>query len=97
MCPETPSVTLPWQRPLSGHLVLCHIEGQGRLHDHVQIDENLCEIRLWLASFPGPSPPEERPGTHCLRMREIFRYIFRKKLCALVRIQKITLTKNTEL
>ena len=27
-------------------------------------------------------PPEERPGTHCLRMREIFRYIFLKKLHA---------------
>ena len=25
---------------------------------------------------------EERPGTHCLRMHEIFRYIFRKKLRA---------------
>ena len=36
-----------------------------------------------LASFPGPSPPEERPATHCLRMREIFRYIFRIKLRAL--------------
>ena len=30
-----------------------------------------------------PPPPEERPGTHCLRMREIFGYIFRKKLHAL--------------
>ena len=36
-----------------------------------------------LASSPGPSPPEERPGTHCLRMREIFCYIFREKLRAL--------------
>ena len=29
---------------------------------------------------PRPLPPEERPGTHCLRMREVF---FRKKLRAL--------------
>ena len=29
---------------------------------------------------PRPLLPEERPGTHCLRMLEIFRYIFRKKL-----------------
>ena len=33
---------------------------------------------------PRPLPPEERPGTHCLRMRDIFRYIFRKKLRALI-------------
>ena len=26
----------------------------------------------WLASSPGPSPPQERPGTHCLRVRVIF-------------------------
>ena len=36
-----------------------------------------------LASSPGPSPPKERPGTDCLRMREIFCYIFCKKLHAL--------------
>ena len=36
----------------------------------------------WLSSLvPRPLPPEERPGTHCLCMREIFCYIFRKKLC----------------
>ena len=29
---------------------------------------------------PQAPPPEERPGTHCLRIRKIFRYIFRKKL-----------------
>ena len=33
--------------------------------------------------IPRPLPPKERPGTHCLRMLEIFHYIFRKKLCAL--------------
>ena len=32
---------------------------------------------------PRPLSTEERPGTHCLCMREIFRYIFRKKLRAL--------------
>ena len=38
-----------------------------------------CQM-MGIASFPGPSPlPEERPGTHCLRMCKIFRYIFRKK------------------
>ena len=33
--------------------------------------------------IPRPLSTEERPGTHCLHMREIFHYIFRKKLCAL--------------
>ena len=32
---------------------------------------------------PRPLPSEERPGTHCLHMREIFRYNFHKKLRAL--------------
>ena len=32
---------------------------------------------------PRPLSPEERPGTHCLRMCKIFRYIFCKILCAL--------------
>ena len=56
-----------------------------------------CEVAVYtiIASSPGPSPPpppppnpEERPGTHCLRTCEIFRYIFRKKLHALVRMRK---------
>ena len=44
---------------------------------------------LWLAIIallclvPRSLLPEERPGTHCLRMRKIFHYLFRKKLCAL--------------
>jgi len=36
--------------------------------------------RSAISLVPRPLPPEERPGTHCLRMRKIFRYIFRKKL-----------------
>ena len=36
-----------------------------------------------LSLVPRPLPPEERPGTHCLHMHEIFCFIFRKKLCAL--------------
>ena len=32
---------------------------------------------------PQVPPPKERPGTHCLHMRKIFCYIFRKKLRAL--------------
>ena len=42
---------------------------------HFQV-RSMFEISL----VPRPLPPEERPGTHCLRMREIFRHIFRKKL-----------------
>ena len=56
---------------------------------------------LFVPFLPGYAPPpllpQERPGTHCLRMREIFRYSFRKKLRALVRMRKTVLTKNTEL
>ena len=29
--------------------------------------------------IPRPLPPEERPGTRCLHMRELFHYIFCKK------------------
>ena len=50
--------------------------------------------------IPRPLPPEERPGTHCLRMRKIFHYIFCKKLHALtyfVSMRKIVLTNDTEL
>ena len=59
---------------------------------------------LWLAIIvllslvPRPLPPEKRPGTHCLRMRKIFRYLFRKKLRALpCPYAEDYLTKNTEL
>ena len=39
---------------------------------------------LYVGSLvPRPLPLEERPGTHCLRMRKIVHYIFRKKLRAL--------------
>ena len=48
--------------------------------------------------IPRPLPPEERPGIHCLCMCEVFHYIFHKKLCTLFAcMQKIILTKNTEL
>ena len=52
-----------------------------------------------VASSPGPSPPEERPDTHCLRMREIFSFVFSVKSFVhfLVCMRKIILTKNTEL
>ena len=47
---------------------------------------------------PRPLPPEERPGTHCLRMREILRSFSVKSFVHfLVRMRKIILTKNTEL
>ena len=41
-------------------------------------------LTVWavVASSPGPSP-KERSGTHYLCMREISRYVFRKKLRAL--------------
>ena len=46
--------------------------------------EGLVSFLTSLVPRPPPPPPtEERPGTHCLRMRKIFRYIFRKKLHAL--------------
>ena len=48
-----------------------------------------------LASFPGPSPSEERPGTHYLRMHEIFSV--KSFVHFLVRMRKIILAKNTEL
>jgi len=51
-----------------------------------------------LSLVPRPLPPEERPGTHCLCMCKIFRYIFRIKLCALpCSYTEIILIKNTEL
>jgi len=34
---------------------------------------------LTASLVPRPLPPEEWPGTHCLRMRVILRYILRKK------------------
>ena len=40
-------------------------------------------IYLCAHSLVPRSPPEDRPGTHCLRMHEIFLYIFHKKLRAL--------------
>ena len=47
---------------------------------------------MWVASFPGPSPPGEAWYTLFAH------YIFCKKIRALlVRMQKIILTKNTEL
>ena len=53
-----------------------------------------CQM-MGIASFPGPSPPpEERPGTHCLRMCEIFSV--KSFVHFLVRMRKIILTKNTE-
>ena len=38
---------------------------------------------MWTSLMPRPLPHEEKPGTDCLHMRKIFRYIFRKKLCGL--------------
>ena len=58
---------------------------------------NSCQYVHYLASSPGPSP-EERPGRHCLCMREISCYIFVKSFVHyLVCMRKIILTKNTEL
>ena len=43
------------------------------------------KIKVSTSLVPRPlPPPEERPGTHCLRMCDIFRYIFHKKLRALI-------------
>ena len=51
-----------------------------------------------LGSSQGPSPLKEMPGTHCMFAHvQNFLYIFRNKLCALVCMQKIILTKNTKL
>jgi len=50
-----------------------------------------------LYHMPLPLPPPKDPGTHCLHMREIFRYIFVKSFVHfLVCIRKIILTKHTE-
>lgn len=47
-----------------------------------------------IASSPGLSPTEERPGTYCLCKCEIFRYICHKKaLCTYL----VYMWKNTEL
>lgn len=55
--------------------------------------------RAWFTLFalalsPSLSPLRRRPGTHCLRMWELFHYMFHKKPCALT---LFIMTKNTEL
>ena len=67
----------PWRDPVCACVCIC-------MYMHVSWHV------LELASFPGPSP-EERPGTHCLRM-----HIIKSFAHFLVRMRKIILTKNTE-
>ena len=59
------------------------------------VDKETSETMCALALFPGLSA-RGGPGTHCLCMLKIFRYIFRKKLCALP-CSYAEPTKNTEL
>ena len=50
-----------------------------------------------IASFPGHSPPEEWPGSHCLRMREMgyrttygyCRFIIRLHIRLCIRVTKV--------